>query len=193
MMSSASSTAASTCCLLQPGRARHLARNLAGVHCLERPGRHLAHGQLEALTASTCLAAAPARAKLLDEEQFHSAHGAAWLRRLAAGGPAASAAGAAAARALLPGLLQWFGPESTRANALNRAGIVGALPGDLRDRLLRRVAPWLADMVAPQQLEAINVAFEDFDEATRRPRGTTPDAATITRIRGDKNRAFLMD
>jgi hypothetical protein len=48
-------------------------------------------------------------------------------------------------------------------------------------------------MVAPELLEAVNVGFEDFDEAARRPRGTTPDAATIARIRGDKNRAFLMD
>jgi len=149
--------------------------------------------QLEALSASSYAPLRQRVQKLLDEEQFHRAHGAAWLRRLAGGSAASRSAAAAAVRALLPRLLQWFGPESVRANALNRAGVVNALPGDLRDRLLRRIAPWVADLIDPARLEAPAFGFEDFDETTRRPRGTAPDAATIARIRGDKNRAFLMD
>jgi ring-1,2-phenylacetyl-CoA epoxidase subunit PaaC len=149
--------------------------------------------QLEALSASSYLPLRQRVQKLVAEEQFHCAHGAAWLRRLAAGGPAARAAGTATVRSLMPALLQWFGPESQRATALSRAGVVGALPGDLRDRLLRRVAPWLTDLADPEQLARIAISYDDFDETSRRPRGTSPDAATIARIRGDKNRAFLMD
>lgn len=149
--------------------------------------------QLEALTSSSYAPLRQRVQKLLAEEHFHCAHGAAWLRRLAAGSVASRAAGGEAVRALLPVLLQWFGPESARANALNRAGVVNALPGDLRDRLLRRIAPWLAGMVEPARLEGLAFSFEGFDESARRPQGTAPDAATIAHIRGDRNRAFLMD
>ena len=40
---------------------------------------------------------------------------------------------------------------------------------------------------------AVKANLAGFDEATRRSHGRGPDAATIARIRGDKNRAFLMD
>jgi hypothetical protein len=35
--------------------------------------------------------------------------------------------------------------------------------------------------------------FRSFDVRTRRTIGTAPDAETIARVRGDRNRAFLMD
>jgi len=149
--------------------------------------------QLEALTESVHLPLRQRVQKLLEEEHFHRAHGMAWLRRLESGGNAAREATGAAVRGLLPGLLQWFGPESAHASALVRAGVVNALPGDLRDRFIRRIAPWLTGLVDPAELTTVVFNFDGFDEASRRPAGTTPDAATIARIRGDKNRAFLMD
>lgn len=147
--------------------------------------------QLEALTAS---AYAPLRQrvqKLLEEEQFHRAHGAAWLRRLARGSGEARRATSDAVRDMLPELLQWFGPD-VAGNALREASIVDAGGSDLRNRFLQRIAPLVGELEAaiPASIEP---SFDDFDDVRRRPRGRVPDAATIARIRGDKNRAFLMD
>jgi hypothetical protein len=60
----------------------------------------------------------------------------------------------------------------------------------LRERFLARVAPLLAvaDVATDVQPD-----FKAFDEATRRTIGNAPDAETIRRVRGDKNRQFLMD
>ena len=88
--------------------------------------------------------------KILDEEQFHLAHGRAWFARLARAGGEARAELAAAVSRYMPHALAWFGPESDAAKAFRNASI-------------------------------------------RRDAGTAPDEETIRRIRGDKNRAFLMD
>lgn len=149
--------------------------------------------QLEALRSS---AYAPLRQrvpKLLDEEQFHAAHGAAWLRRLARAGGEARTATADAARTLLPQLLQWFGPDSANARALLDASIVDAAGSTLRNRYLERVAPLLAELELGDALTSIEADYTSFDEGSRRIRGTAPDAETIARVRGDRNRAFLMD
>jgi len=148
--------------------------------------------QLEALTASSYQPLRQRVQKLLAEERFHAAHGAAWLRRLSETA-AAREVTAEAVRAQVPLLLQWFGPESGEADALQRGGVVAGLPGDLRDRFLHRIAPWLVDLLAPQELSALPPRFDDFDATSRRPRGSSPDTATIARIRGDRNRAFLLD
>jgi hypothetical protein len=44
------------------------------------------------------------------------------------------------------------------------------------------------DVAVPETFD-----FAGFDEAWRRTPGSGPDAATIRKIRGDRNRAFLMD
>ena len=113
--------------------------------------------------------------KILDEEVFHAQHGAAWLKRLATAAPEAREEVGAAARSALPVILRWFGP--------------GADGEMLRKSYVDRIAPLL---------EALDMTpdaptFEDFDAVTRRTAGTAPDAETIRRVRGDKNRAFLMD
>lgn len=113
--------------------------------------------------------------KLLDEEVFHAQHGTAWLRRLANAAPEAREEVASATRAALPVILRWFGSGAT---------------GDaLRQQFIESVSPLLTEL----GLAAPPVGFDDFDEATRRTRGTSPDAETIRRVRGDKNRQFLMD
>ena len=147
--------------------------------------------QLEALTESAYPPLRQRVQKLLEEEQFHAAHGAAWVRRLARGSDAGRAAASQAAAAVLPRLLQWYGRDV--ANPLREHGAVTATPAELRVRFLARVAPLLSEL-DPSALPAVlEPEFHDFDDVTRRLRGTAPDAATITRIRGDKNRAFLMD
>jgi ring-1,2-phenylacetyl-CoA epoxidase subunit PaaC len=148
--------------------------------------------QLEALRES---AHAPLRnrvGKILDEEEFHAAHGTAWFKRILGASPEAKALVRAALDRVLPVILRWFGPESARARALVESGVVSAGGAELRRRFLERSAPLLAaaEYAAEGQPQP---DFNGFDEAARRSHNRGPDAATITRIRGDKNRAFLMD
>ncbi|HEX7048905.1 MAG TPA: Phenylacetic acid catabolic protein [Longimicrobiales bacterium] len=149
--------------------------------------------QCEALRGSSHAPLAQRVEKLLDEERFHAAHGAAWFRRLAGAGDAARAALGDAVAEVLPGLLRWFGPDSDRAAQMTGAGITDAAGSALRARYIERVAPLLellGDGAAPRDAAP---DFDGFDEAVRRVSRTGPDAATVERIRGDRNRAFLMD
>lgn len=130
--------------------------------------------------------------KLLEEERFHAAHGSAWLRRLAVAGERASARMRAAAEAVLPATLRWFGPDSSRAERMVEAAAADATGSDLRARYVHRVAPLLEDLDIAVA-ERATPDFDDFDEGTRRASNGGPDVATIERIRGDRNRVFLMD
>ena len=113
--------------------------------------------------------------KLLDEERFHSAHGIAWARRLALT-DAGRASFAAAVSHAAPIIMQWFGQGEF---------------GTLREQWLRAVQPALEPLAG--EFNPAPPDFTDFDESTRRSQSAGPDAATIARVRGDKNRAFLMD
>ena len=116
--------------------------------------------------------------KILDEEEFHAAHGAAWLKRIAGGSADARRMIGASVDRVLPVILRWFGP--------------GSSGDELRARFLKRVTPLLTGADLNVQT-GTRPDFTGFDEATRRSQQRGPDAATIARIRGDKNRAFLMD
>jgi ring-1,2-phenylacetyl-CoA epoxidase subunit PaaC len=149
--------------------------------------------QFEALRASTHAPLRQRVEKVLEEEQFHGAHAAAWLRRLAHGGPAARVAMHDAVNACLPSVLQWFGDDTKRARALVEASVVDATGSTLRARFIERVAPLLRELDVADALASIEPDFADFDDERRRPPAAAPDEATIERIRGDRNRAFLMD
>jgi len=146
--------------------------------------------QFEALTDSSYAPLRQRCEKLLEEERFHLAHGSAWFRRLAGAGDRARAAVADAAQRVLPGIMQWFGPDSERARFLLEAGVVSESADALRARYLVRVEPLLA-------LIGVTVGgepdFADFVEESRRPRAGAPDDDVIARLRGDRNRVFLMD
>lgn len=147
--------------------------------------------QLQSLTGS---AYAPLRqrvGKLIEEEAFHAAHGLAWARRLGSTDQGRAAL-AAAVRASAPLVQRWFGPDSDAARALHAAGLVGLLPSELRRQWQERVQP-VVDASGEPGLLTRQPAFSGFDERTRRASGAGPDALTIARVRGDKNRAFLMD
>jgi ring-1,2-phenylacetyl-CoA epoxidase subunit PaaC len=147
--------------------------------------------QLEALSHAAYVPLRQRVQKLVEEETFHEAHGAAWMRRMAAAGGDAAAAIRAATQRTLPGVLRWFGPDDGAARTLHEASISDGLGSDLRRRFLERVAPLLqAARVEGVTLEA---DFSGFDEGCRRGSQTTPDARTIEQVRGDRNRAFLMD
>ena len=146
--------------------------------------------QLEALRESSHAPLKQRVGKLLDEEVFHARHGAAWLKRLAAATPEAQAEIKRAAGAVLPELLRWFGPDAGQAMVLLGASVSNASGNALREAFLQRVAP-LLDLVG--LAKDMQPDFKNFDEATRRSVGSSPDAETIKRVRGDKNRQFLMD
>lgn len=128
-------------------------------------------------------------AKLVEEERFHEAHGMAWSKRLASAAAGRSALEEAVSAMLSP-VLQWFGPDSDRAASLTDAGIASATGAALRARFLDRVSPVLklAGVGAPETVD-----YSGFDETTRRSVPGGPDEDTIRKIRGDRNRAFLMD
>lgn len=150
--------------------------------------------QCEALRGSSYSPLAQRVGKLLDEERFHAAHGAAWLRRLARGGVETRQAMTAAVETVLPGILRWFGPDSERARLITGAGVVDAAGDALRARYLERVGPLLEELgEIGAGFAAAEPVFDGFDEAARRTSREGPDAATIARVRGDKNREFLMD
>jgi ring-1,2-phenylacetyl-CoA epoxidase subunit PaaC len=147
--------------------------------------------QLEALTRAAYVPLRQRVQKLIEEETFHEAHGAAWLRRIAASEGAAAAGMRDAAQRAVPGILRWFGPDTGAARTLQQAGISSGAGSDLRRRYLERVAPLL---------EAAGVAgvseepdFSGFDERCRRGTESRPDDRTIEQVRGDRNRVFLMD
>lgn len=149
--------------------------------------------QLEALRESTHTPLRQRVGKILDEEEFHAAHGAAWMKRLAGGSPEARKLVRHALDRVLPGVLLWFGPDSQRAKQMLSDGIVDGNGTDLRTRFLERIAPLLTAAGEVNAVRNIEPDFKGFDETTRRSNNRGPDAATISRIRGDKNRAFLMD
>lgn len=147
--------------------------------------------QLEALRASRYEPLRQRVEKLVEEERFHAAHGAAWVRRLASGTDASRDALRTSVEAILPPVLAWFGPDSDRGRTLVEAGVVRDAGSSIRSRFLDRVAPVLESLaIAPPDGA---VPLDGFDEARRRFPGGGPDPDTIRRIRGDRNRAFLMD
>lgn len=148
--------------------------------------------QFEALQGSSHTPLRQRVAKLLEEERFHSAHGSAWFRRLTNGGDESRSALFTAVANVLPRVLQWFGPDSDRARALVDGGVVDAAGSGLRERFIDRVLPLLDDL--DFAVRDIPVArFDTFNEALRRANAAGPDPDVIARIRGDKNRVFLMD
>jgi ring-1,2-phenylacetyl-CoA epoxidase subunit PaaC len=149
--------------------------------------------QLEALGASAYLPLRQRVQKLIEEETFHAAHGAAWFRRIASAGGDGEQVMRDAAKRLLPAVLKWFGPDSPHAHALQDASIIDGIGSDMRNRYLQRVAPLLQHIGAGLEGLDVEPDFAGFDERSRRSAGGSPDERTIAQVRGDRNRAFLMD
>jgi ring-1,2-phenylacetyl-CoA epoxidase subunit PaaC len=148
--------------------------------------------QLEALKLSSYLPLRQRVQKLLEEEAFHTAHGVAWFRRLA-GSDAGREALHDDVGDVAPVVMRWFGPDTERARALQDASISTAAGSDLRSRFVTRIAPLIRLLGEPAGFVSLEPDFSSFREATRRTPGSAPDDRTIAQIRGDLNRAFLMD
>ena len=149
--------------------------------------------QLEALTTSTYVPLRQRVQKILEEEQFHRAHGRAWMTRLARAGGEARSMLCDAARNYVPALLAWFGPDSHASRSFREGSIVDAAGSELRAAYIQRIAPLLAELQDATIVPSVEPGFDGFDESRRRTNASTPDQETIAKLRGDKNRAFLMD
>jgi ring-1,2-phenylacetyl-CoA epoxidase subunit PaaC len=149
--------------------------------------------QLDALATAAYVPLRQRVAKLLEEETFHFAHGAAWFRRIAGAGQEGHDAMQHAAARILPEVLRWFGPDSARARALQDASIMVANGSGLRTAFLQRAGAVLKLVSDQSEVVELEPSFDGFDESTRRMPGGMPDEQTIAQVRGDRNRAFLMD
>jgi ring-1,2-phenylacetyl-CoA epoxidase subunit PaaC len=148
--------------------------------------------QLEALAGSAYVPLRQRVQKLIEEETFHTAHGVAWFRRIADTDAGRDEMRTAVAR-VLPAVLRWFGPDTQRIRALQDASIVEGNGSGMRQRFVERVGALLRLTGGDVDVVSLDPDFTGFDEATRRGRGSAPDERTIAQVRGDRNRAFLMD
>jgi len=139
--------------------------------------------------------------KLIDEERFHLEHGSGWTLRMAKT-DAGRQALAAAFEPAVAACLRWFGsPDGAVGVRLSEHGIVDGTPDDLRARWLAVVGPVLAeagvDLVRPDGAggweSTIDLDWADWDGARRRTGSGGPNPETLAGVRGDKNRALLMD
>jgi phenylacetate-CoA oxygenase PaaI subunit len=145
---------------------------------------------LEALADSRYVPLRQRVQKQLEEERFHFAHGAAWLRRLADANDETRAALQQALDARWPAVLHWFGPDDLGV-AQKREGIWNGSGGELRQRFLARLVPLIEG--SGLQPPAADLDFSTWDPASRRSSRSGPDPEAVARARGDRNRAFLMD
>jgi phenylacetate-CoA oxygenase PaaI subunit len=77
--------------------------------------------------------------KIVEEERYHAAHGAGWLRRLGQAGGAPREVIAEAVAGIWPETLCLFGPDDDPTiGALYRAGVIAASPGELRERFVNQ-------------------------------------------------------
>ncbi|MFQ5529828.1 MAG: Phenylacetic acid catabolic protein [Gemmatimonadota bacterium] len=130
--------------------------------------------------------------KLLDEERFHFEHARGWTVRLAGTAGGRKALGASFAAALQP-CLRWFGGAGDGiGSTLATRGVVDGDPDTLRGRWLERVRP-LLDLVDTPATPGDALDWADWDDGRRRTGAGGPDPDTLARVRGDKNRAMLMD
>jgi phenylacetate-CoA oxygenase PaaI subunit len=138
--------------------------------------------------------------KLLDEERFHFEHGRGWVARLGS----TQSGREAMQRAFAPAweaCVRWFGPDDDEAaRALCDGGLTDKDAAGLRERWLQRVAPvvesvslGLAEADGGAWRSKVEPAWDGWDSGLRRGREGGPDADTLVRVRGDKNRPLLMD
>jgi ring-1,2-phenylacetyl-CoA epoxidase subunit PaaC len=139
--------------------------------------------------------------KLLDEEVLHFQYAAGWVGHLARSQMADELREDLAE--ILPRVLRWFGPhDSPSAALLLEHGLCAGEPDAMRAELLERVAGPLeqAGLAAPLGLSRdaagwshSSLDFGGWNDRTRRFSAGGPDEETLMRVRGDRNRALLMD
>jgi phenylacetate-CoA oxygenase PaaI subunit len=138
--------------------------------------------------------------KLLEEERFHFEHARGWAARLAM----TDAGREALQEALEPAwrdCLRGFGPSGDPlARSLADAGITSGDADVLRARWLERVGPVVeasglpfAEQTPDGWASDREIDWEGWSAERRRDADGGPDPETLSRVRGDLNRALLMD
>ena len=138
--------------------------------------------------------------KLLDEERFHLGHGRGWTARLAET-EAGRGALTEAFRPAWESCLRWFGsPDGTIGDLLSEHGVVRGSPAELRSEWLGQVGPavhaaglGLVEPDGDRWSSTVEPDWTDWDGQRRRVGTGGPDDATLAGVRGDKNRAMLLD
>jgi len=153
--------------------------------------------QVQALTDSRYEPIHYKTRKLLEEERFHFEHGRGWALRLSETAAGKEALTQAFRKALGPGL-RWFGrPDSGYGELLQTSGIMESRPDQLRAAWLAQVIPVLAEAGLEELVREAEagaaIDWTDWNPERRRSGGGGPDAETLARIRGDRNRSMLMD
>ena len=138
--------------------------------------------------------------KLLEEERFHFEHARGWVARLGATQAGRDALHEALEPAWLD-CLRGFGPSGDAlAGSLADAGITSGDADALRGRWLERVGPVVeaaglsfVERTPEGWASARTVDWEGWSSERRRNAEGGPDPETLARVRGDRNRALLMD
>lgn len=138
--------------------------------------------------------------KLLDEERFHFEHGRGWTARLSETEAGREALAEAFSNAWTS-CLAWFGPDDDEtATTLASVGIVSGDAAATREHWLQRIGPSLSaagiDLVRESDGRWVTDAEPNWAAwSTSRRRVATggPDEDTLARVRGDRNRALLID
>jgi phenylacetate-CoA oxygenase PaaI subunit len=146
--------------------------------------------QLEALAGTRYTPLRQRVEKQLEEERFHEAHGAAWLRRLGGSSDAARVATQAAVNIRWSQVLHWFGPDDF-GGAAKSDGLSDGTGGELRARFIERMTPVIEG--AGLEVPATELDFSNWDPTSRRSDRTGPDPEAVARARGDRNRAFFVE
>jgi phenylacetate-CoA oxygenase PaaI subunit len=158
--------------------------------------------QYAALSESRYLPIRTRVQKMLDEERFHFRHAVSWARRLARSASVREDL-AREVELAFPYVVRWFGRAAAAGDELRDQGITDGTPDDLRARFLATVAPVLAELGLAERVDVHafgdewvyrgSIDWEGWNEGSRRGPGNGPDPDTLLRVRGDRNRIFLMD
>ncbi len=150
---------------------------------------------------------APARNrvhKLLEEEHLHSRFAAAWAQRLIESEVRPEFT--VHVLRMLAHALRWFGPQTgSGVLSLEAEGVVSLGPEAMRRRLIRHIAPLLERLGIAEEVGLLPASpgtawrfaepldWTGWDPRRRRIAAGGPDPDTVQRVRGDRNRAMLID
>jgi ring-1,2-phenylacetyl-CoA epoxidase subunit PaaC len=145
--------------------------------------------QYEALSESRYAPAYNRVQKMLDEERIHFAHAEAWAMRILESVQLREEFAEALGR-FLGAALRWLGrDEDAPLRALREEGLVTMGAGEMRAAFMERVG----GVLGAAGVEEREVDWSGWDPSLRRGARGGPDEATLARVRGDKNRAFLLE
>lgn len=132
--------------------------------------------------------------KLLDEERFHFDHARGWTARLGSARAGRDDLTRVFAAAWDP-VLRVFGPtDDPMAGTLADAGVTAGGPGAARRVWLERVGPVVEGLGLGEKTDAgYEPDWSEWSADRRRAASGGPDEDTLARVRGDRNRALLMD